>query len=111
MFLYRGKNVNFPKCKFTSTAISMLFIHKEAKTVLVVCAAPSWWFMHQNMFCLISVMLAPQTDCVTFAVTKTDTVALRQVTAAGGSSLGICWVGDLGTSGGGEQRWHFTVVK
>lgn len=74
----------------------MLFIHKEARTVLVLCAAPSWWFMHRNMFCLINVVLAPQTDCVTSAVTKIDKVTLRQVTAAGVSSLGICWVGDLG---------------
>lgn len=65
----------------------MLLIQKEAKTVLVLCAAPTWWFMHQNMFCLINVVLAAQTDCVTFAVTKTNTVALKQVTAAGGQLI------------------------
>lgn len=74
----------------------MLFIHKEAKAVLVVGAAPSWWFMHPNMFCLINVTLAPQTDCVTFAVTRTDRVALRQVTAAGGQLIRHFLGGQLG---------------
>lgn len=60
------------------------------------------------MFCLINVMLAPQTDGVTFTVTKTNTVALRQVTEAGGQLIRHLLGG---TSGGREQRWHFTVVK
>ena len=68
------------------TTISMLFIHKEARSVLVACVAPSQWFMPAigNTFCSINVMLASQTDRgEAFAVTKTNMVALRQVTAAG----------------------------
>lgn len=53
----------------------MLFVHKEARTVFVVCAAPSQWFMCAigNTFCLINIMLASQTDRgEAFTVTKTD---------------------------------------
>ena len=68
-----------------TAAISMVFIHEEARTILVACAAPSRWLTCaiRNMFCLINVVLTSQTDCgEAFTVTKTGTVALRRVTAA-----------------------------
>lgn len=97
-----------------SAAISTLFIHKEARTVLVACAAPSQWFMHAigNMFCLVNVMLASQTDRgEAFTVTKTDMVALRRVTTAGTQLTGHLLSGWLGHLWEWKASMAFTLLS